>query len=877
MSLLLAPMLLLTLVSTAQSNNNSVITNNDTIGVGIDSIANTIARDPNSSTIEAKVFYEADDSLVFNLKEKKVYLYNNAEIKYETIELISDKISFDLTNNIVHAEGTKDSLDRDIGEPVFTDKDETFNAHTIDYNFKTKKGKINKIISKQGEGYIHGTDVKKFENNSMYIKDGKYTTCAHKNPHFYIGSTKLRIIPEDKIVSGPALLYIGDVPTPLGVPFGFFPISKGRSSGVLIPAYGNSPSLGFFLEKGGYYLSLSDHFDLALTGSLWTLGSWNANAEMRYKKRYKHDGKFKLSTSTIKLSEEGLPDYSLRRDYNILWQHNQDIKANPYRRFNANVNYQTQSFDRFNAEDITKKLTNTYISSISYIFSNPDKKHTLSTNLRHEQNRQNQTMSFTLPQVTLSRKRFFLFDNIERAAGKKPLPKIGVSYIIDSKNQVTTPGELSRDSLDILLDKNIGIRSVGNVGTSIKLKHITFAPKFKITNRTYFQKAQFDYTGGEIHLDSSVTKTVVPEINNIYNYSISGDFTTNLYGMYQFKRGNVKAIRHVITPTVGFKYQPDFGLDKYGYYTEITDDSLNSANFSYYEDGIYKYPSMGDQGLLTFKIQNNLEMKVKTIKDSVETTKKVKLFERLNFSTNYNALADSMNWSNIETNGSVKLGKFSDITFRSYFDPYITDSLNSPLNTFAWDDRKKIARFTDANISANLRLSAGGPNKKKKTSDKISPEELAYINNNMDLFMDFEVPWSLKLGYQLRLNREFMSKDYFTYIPDTIGLGDAMVIDSIRTKRTIMVDSVMLKPSLQFSGDINITDNWKLSFRSGYDFVDKKLTMTRLTVIRNLHCWEMRFTWVPFGPHQSYTFDINVKSSVLQDLKLSRKRKFTDF
>ncbi|MCH7535300.1 MAG: LPS-assembly protein LptD, partial [Bacteroidetes bacterium] len=380
-------------------NNNDTISSSDTLM--------PVEQVPlNSKAIDAIVNYKAKDSMVFNLMEKKIYLYNKGEIKYESIELSSNILNIDLTNNIVHAEGTTDSLGNISGEPVFKDDSETFSAHMLDYNIKTKKGKINKIITKQGEGYIHGNEVKKLENGIMYIKNGKYTTCSHKDPHFYIGSSRLKVVKDNKIVTGPAILFVGDVPTPLGIPFGFFPITKGRSSGIIIPAYGNSISRGYFLREGGYYFGLSDFFDLRLTGNIFTLGSWGAKAVSGYKKRYRYNGKFSLKTSTIKISEEGLSDYKVIKDFSINWRHNQDPKANPYRRFSAFVDFGTSTYDKFNAFAINNKLKNTYKSNINYLFSNPAKKHTLALSVGHSQNNINQTMNFTLPQITLNRKRF---------------------------------------------------------------------------------------------------------------------------------------------------------------------------------------------------------------------------------------------------------------------------------------------------------------------------------------------------------------------------------------------------------------------------------------------------------------------------------------
>ena len=334
----------------------------------------------------------------------------------------------------------------------------------------------------------------------------------------------------------------------------------------------------------------------------------------------------------------------------------------------------------------------------------------------------------------------------------------------------------------------------------------------------------------------------------MYDYSLNANLNTQVYGMYNINKGKVLAIRHVMKPSVGISYRPDFGQEKFSFYETLYDTLGGSYTYSPYQNGIYGIPGSGKSGNINMSLKNNLEMKVKTMKDSVETTKNIKIFEYFNLNTAYNVIADSLRWSPLSTNGSVKLGKKSDITFRGYFDPYITDTSGIRQNTYMWDDRKKMARFTRGTISTNLRLKSKNSDK-KKASKELTPQELAYVNDNLDLYVDFDAPWSLNFSHQLNYARKYIN----------------------------YVDSVTITQTLRITGDVKVTENWKITVNSGYDFTNKKLSMTRLNIFRNLHCWEMRFSWIPFGTQQSYTFNINVKASVIQDLKLSRKKTFTDF
>lgn len=840
--LLLAPGLSMAAYNTLFSD--SIIAKNDSSKVKVASV---------KTDLEYPVYYTAKDSMRFNLIEQKMYLFGEAEVKYDKITLKANYIEFSFKNKVVTAEGTTDSTGKLIGTPEFSEGEQKFEAKKIMYNFESKKGKITDVVTQDGDSYIHGETVKKDEHDNMYIKDGKYTTCNNKeNPHFYIKSSKLKIIPDDKIVTGPANLMIQGVPTPLALPFGFFPNSKGdRKSGILLPFPGQSAENGFFIKDGGYYIGLSDYLDLTLRGDIYTKGSWGARAMSNYNWRYHFNGNVSLGYSRFKFSEKGLTNYREQNDYFIRWTHNQDTKARPNSRFTANVNFGSSSYNYLNSKSTNDVLNNNFNSNVSYTKSWKGK-YTLGTNLRQSQSTMSKSVEGSLPAINFNVARFYPFQRGESVGTKKWYENIGVSYSTIAESKVIAP-DTNFFQKSTLMNAQKGMKHDIPVSTSIKfLKYFTLTPTVNYSERWYLETIKKEFvTLKKVNSDLDSTtylKTdTIEGFNASRDYSMSASVSTKLYGMYQFKGNGIKAIRHVFSPNVGFTYIPQ----QYTLVSVENDTATLTKNiqpkYSIYEKSMYGGPNYINQGNITYNLVNNVEMKVRSKKDTVSGFKKVKLFENLSVSGYYNLFADSNNWSDVNINARTVLFERFDINYIGIFDPYVTDKTTlRKTKVLYYDSTGKILRMKSSTLAFSFRLAqAKSDANKKKTSVFASPEEMEMINAHPEAYIDFNIPWTLNLNYNLQVLKP----------------------TPVETK---------LVQTLGFSGDLSITANWKVGVTSGYDFINKKLSYTSLNIYRDLHCWEMHFNWVPFGYLKSYSLNINVKSSTLQDLKLSRQRSWYD-
>jgi len=840
--------------------------------IEVDTLANdtssvTISSDMKTSeSLKSKVVYSSDDSINFNINTQKAYLFGNASVTYEGIVLKAAYIELDMNKNIVFATYLKDSVGNQIGKPVFIDDKQEFTTETITYNFKTKKGLITQIITQEGEGFIHSDTAKKFEDNVLYIKNGAYTTCNLEHPHFAIKSPKIKIIPDDKILTGPAYLSIADIPTPLGVPFGMFPNQKGRSSGILIPTYGESVIAGFFLKDGGYYFGLNDNMDLALRGDIYSKGSWAARALSSYKKRYKYSGNLSLRYSVFKFGDIELPDFSKEQDFFVSWTHAQDPKAKPNSRFSAKVNAGSSSYNKYNSSNSADYLRNTLQSNISFSKSWAGKPYNLAINLRHSQNTLNKSVDLSLPEIVFSVNRFYPLKSKKKSVGTKWYDKIGVGYRMDAINKVNTYDSLLFTNTS-LADLNNGIKHTIPISTSFKIfKYLHLSPSFNYTDRWYFQSIEKSW------LNNTLLTDTIPGFKSAADFSFNTSLKTKIYGMMQFKGKNIKAIRHVATPSISFNYRPDFGEDNWGYYKTVQNDvDGNTQTYSIFGDyntwkGIYGAPPSGKYGVVNFGLTNNLEMKVANKKDTITGTKKIVLIENLTLSSSYNMAMDSLKWSDIRLNGYTRLiDNVLNLKYKATFDPYIliTDSngFTKNINKFEWKENNRLSRIENSDwiLSLNLRLKHNMFNKKPAPSNSLTSEhgtkeELEMINQNREDYVDFSIPWSLNFNYNL----SYLNNYYYTTSKNLDSISDNII------------------QTLSFSGDINLTEKWKIGFRSGYDFVNKDFTYTSIDIYRDLHCWEMNFNWIPFGFLQSYNFSIKVKSAVLQDLKLTRKREWFD-
>lgn len=851
-------LLILTIIPVTWSQNTIVV---DTLSSSDTLLIRTIDTVPVADTskirknvLDKKVIYSAKDSIRFEVKEQIVFQYNNAVVKYDKLTLEANFIEADFKKNLVYATFTLDSTEKEIGLPVFTENDQKFESREMRYNYTTKKGKIRNVFTKEGDGYLHGKLIKKMSNDIINIKDGAYTTCDQKDPHFGFRFSKSQLVPNNKIVTGPAYLVIEDVPTPLVIPFGLFPIKKGQHSGIIFPSINESVNRGFFFENGGYYFSISDKMDLAITGDLYTRGSWAVRPYLRYAKRYRYTGNFDFKYAINIEGDKGSVDYKKNKDFSIRWVHSQDAKAHPTRRFSANVNIVTRKFNNYNLASTNDYLSNTFQSSISYQKSWAGK-YFLTANFNHSQNTIDKSMSITLPQVTFNVNQFYPFRRKEPVGKLKWYENISIKYSTNAENRISTYDTLVftpgwEKGFQNGMKHNIPISTSAKV-----LKFFNWSIGGNYNERWYLQTIRKNW------VDTSDTTGYV-KTDTVDGFSAARDFdfstglSTKMYGMYTFSKGPVTAIRHVISPSVSFSMRPDFGKENWGYYkTYQSDTAGNISRYSIYEGSLYNGPSDGQSGRIGFTITNNLEMKVKSKKDTITGTKKIVLIDNLTLTTGYDLAKDSLRWSKLSISGRTVLFKKLNINFSSTLDPYILDSSGTKnLNQFEWDVNRRLLRLdrTSWSFSIDYRLSSKPP-QKKAPAPGLAEEDREYINRNLDQFIDWENPWSLNFSYS------FSYSNTFKYI------------DGVKNKTQDLVQS------LRLSGDISLTSKWKIGFTSGYDFKASKITYTTVDIYRDLHCWEMRMSWVPMGERKSWNFILNVKSTLLKDLKLTKKKDFRDF
>jgi len=813
----------------------------------------------NKSALESKVAYLANDSILFDIANKKVYLYGGAEINYENISITADYIVISFEENLLYATGRYDTSNILIGKPIFTENTQSFRSDTMTYNFDTKKGIIKQVITEEGDGYLHGNRVKKMANDNIFIKTGKYTTCDEDCPHFYIGFNRAKVIPNDKIVTGPVFLYIADVPLPVVVPFGLFPNKKGQQSGILIPTYGESGNRGFFLENGGYYFGISEYFDLAVRGDIYSRGSWALKTLSNYNKRYKFNGSLDLNYAINIQSEKGLPDYARGKDFFVRWSHNQDPKARPNSRFSANVNAGSSDFHKFNPSTTGDYLSNTFQSNIAYQ-TTINNKYNFSANVRHSQNTLNKRVDLSLPEIAFSANRFYPLRRKTQVGQLKWYENISVGYNMNAKNDLSIADSLFFTEQSLQNFRN-GMRHTIPINSTLKvLKYFSLNNAVNYNERWYLETIKRDWSNEINPIDSVfgyVKTDTLGGFASSRDFSFSSSLSTKLYGMFQLKKGPVRAIRHVLTPALTFSYLPNFGDYKWGYYKHYgTPNSELPVKYSIFETGIFGGPPANKSGNINLSLSNNLEMKVRTRNDSLSDTKKIMLIENFTVSGSYDVARDSLNFSKILLSGRTVLFKNFDIRYAAALDPYIVDSNGRNLNRFEWDENKRIARMNNNEWALSLNWSLSSQ-KNKNNNQPMQPvrgteEEMAMIEAHPDAYVDFNVPWSLNLAYTFRHTTTF---SYIMQPPE---------------KQNKIIQT------LSFYGDVNLTPKWKIGFRSGYDFDTKELSYTSVDIYRDLHCWEMKFNWIPIGFRKSWNLTINVKAAVLQDLKITKKNDWRD-
>ena len=829
-----------------------------------DTMQRDTARKPRKATgfLDGAIEGKSTDSLVYDVRNKLVYVYNEGDVTYQNSNLKADFMRIDMTDKTVFAYGKPDSLDGKaiVTKPEFSDGSASYQMDTITYNFATEKAKIKGVATQQGDGWLVGGSVKKMPDNTINIQDGMYTTCDETDhPHFYLAMTKAKVQPGKKVITGPAYLVMEDVPIYfLGIPYGFFPINMGPKSGLLMPSYGEDGTRGFFLRDLGYYITLGDYADLAVRGGFYTLGSWEASAASRYIKRYKYSGSFNIQYSNIKTGEKGEPDYLKQSNFRVQWTHSQDAKANPGSTFSASVNFATSGYNRYSANTLNDILSTQTNSSISYSKSWTGTPFSLSANMAISQNSSNQSISLTLPTVVFNVSRIYPFKRKEKTGKDRWYEKISMQYTGKMTNSVTTT-ESEIFTKKTLENMKNGIEHSIPVSASFNVfNYINLSPSFNYNEKWFFKKVEYEWNPMTNKVDTMANEY---GFYRLYNYSMSISASTTVYGMYDFTKKKrdrkIQAIRHVLTPSIGFSYTPDFGDFKYGYYKSLQRDSLGTTQtYSPYAVNAYSVPSSGRNMSMNFSLSQNLEMKVLSKRDT-SGVKKIKLIDELRISGSYNFLADSMRLSTIPISFRTTLFGNFGINLSATLDPYRLTPDGKRINKLFFP-----GRIVSTGWSFGYTFKSRDDRSQTAINDitSIPPE---YMNpfydpyGTMDpvlrrqymaqTYYDFSLPWNFGFNYTVNYSittGNYPPKGYKKNVTQTVG----------------------------FNGSLNLTPKMGITFQGGYDIKANRLTTSSVSITRDLHCWQMSFSWIPFGTYRSWSFNIGVKAASLSDLKYDKSQ-----
>ena len=827
------------------------------------------AHKPRQAFLDEPITSKNDDSLVYDVRNKKVYIYEKGDVTYLDKNLKGDYMEIDMGQKTIFAHGKEDTVAKKPTRPEFTDGGSTYKMDTISYNISTDKARIKGVTTQEGEGFIQGERIKKMPDNTINIANGRYTTCDADHPHFYLAMTKAKTIPGKKTIIGPSYLVMEDVPIYfLGLPFGFFPTTSGRHSGFIMPSWGEEAIKGFFLRDAGYYFAFNDYVDMTITGGIYTLGSWDGSLTSRYIKRYKYQGNLVFNYAKNIVGERGDVDYVNMNSYNLRWTHQQDAKFRPNSSFSASVNFSTSGYTKYGTQTIGDYLNTQTNSSISYSKSWAGKPFSFSTNLQHSQNSQDTTISLSFPNAVFSVSRIYPFRRKNVEGKQRWYEKIALSYTGTLGNNVKAK-ENEMFSSDMFHKMKNGVNHVIPISTSINLfNYINISPSANYQERWYFRKIDkmWDPASKQV-----VNGDTTSGFYRLYDYSFSIGMTTKVYGMYDFGKGKaIQKIRHTLTPTVGFNYRPDFGDPRYGYYKYVQSDTLgNKTLYSPFSDGMYGVPGSGRSAAMSFGLVQTLEMKVRSQSDSTGS-RKIKLIDNFSITSSYNFLADSLNLAPFSLNLRTNLFKNVGLNVNATLDPYQLDANGRKINRFMLR-QGKLGRLTSVSTSFGYSFnpkksvnSMSGQQQQPSINDinsgntAVPPEYADMFSqpgfNNMDPFerrqmlsskyYDFSIPWNLGFNYS------------FNY-----------------TKSGLQANVVQ---SLGFNGSLKLTPKWGVTFNGGYDFESKKVTPGTFMLTRDLHCWQMTFSWVPVGFRKSWSFTINVKASTLKDLKYDRNSSFYD-
>lgn len=808
-----------------------------------------LKKNKKRTVLDARIDYSAEDSLTFFLDNKDVFLYNKAKIDYDKMKLESGFMTVNFDTKTLFAEGVKDSTDTIVQAPIFKEGNAEYKSKELKYNFDTKQGIISNVFTKESDGYLHGEKVKKKDDRTMYISSGMFTTCDNEDhPHFGISFSKAKAITDDKIVTGPAWFSLMEIPLPVGIPFAYFPFTDGKKSGFLMPSYGNAANRGYYLRNIGWYFAINDYIDLALRGDIYTNLSYAVNISSSYFKRYKYRGSIEFRYEDNHTGLKNTPSYSSSSDFKFRWTHSQEAKSHPYRTFSANVNLVSSKFNQYTT-NVSDYFNNTTTSSIAFS-TRFGSAWSFTANLGESYNVNSGAISLDLPSMTLSSIQFYPFRKKKSSGKRKWYEDISFSYRANLINTIDTYDSLLTSS-DLIKNFRNGIMHSIPISSNVKiLKHLNWTNSISYTERWYTNSLSKTYNPETDLIDKDTIYGFIANRNANFTSSIN----TRLYGMFTFKKGFIKAVRHVINPSISFNYTPDFSEPSLGFYDFYTDKEGKRVYYSKTENGVFGSPPQGASGVINFSLGNNLEMKVPDKNDTVEGMRKIVLLEAFNISSGYDLARDSINWQPLRLTARTTLFKKLLINFSAAYTPYVLNEKGALTNELLWHKEGRLFQKQNSQWTLNLNWNLNSKaNNNQTTGDYHSPTEMQYSpfsnpNEILSENVDFSIPWNLTLG----VNYSRLS----SYIVSIAGY---------QTNQSA---------TLTARGDLNLTSKWKIGFSSGYDFINKDFTYTSIDFYRDLHCWEMRMNWIPFGPRQGWNFSISVKAPMLQDLKYEKRNDF---
>lgn len=840
-----------------------------------------------SGALDAPVTFSSEDSMVYDAKSKVARLYGNSNVKYQNMDLSSDRIQMSLDSSLVRATGTADSTGAISGTPVFTMGQDKYESDTMAFNFKTKKGFIYNVYTEQEDGYLSSQHSKRDSSGVLYLEHGRYTTCDQPHPDFYIALSRAKVRPGKDVVFGPAYLVVADVPLPLAIPYGFFPFTKSYSSGFIMPSYGDESSRGFYLRDGGYYFAMSDKWDLKLLGEIYTKGSWGLSVASNYRKRYRYNGSFFFSYQNTKNGDKGMPDYTEQTSFKLQWSHRQDTKSNPFSSLSASVNFASTSYERnnlnsmYNPQSYTQSLRT---SSVNWSTSFSSLGMTISGSATLSQNMIDSTVSLTLPDLNISVSRFYPFKRKHMAGKERWYEKISMSYTGQFSNSIDTKEDKLFKSNLIKDWRNAFQHNIPINANFTLFNYININPSFNFTDRMYSNKVMksWDEQAQTERADTTYG------FYNVYNWSMSIGASTKMYGFWVPSKkifgDKIQAIRHVLTPQVTFSYAPDCGSRYYETYQKTdADGNVSLVEYSPFENGLFNVPSRGKTGSVTFDLSNNIEMKVKSDKDSTGY-KKLSIIDELGFNMGYNMAAKEKPWSDLTVRLRLKWWKNYTFNLNAVFATYayeLDDNGRPYVSNHTEYSKGRFGRFQglSQNISFTLnpeklkKWFGGGDDEEDATEDDNNTEDddtgiESNVDDDMvngqngarkknagkaetdaDGYMKFSMPWSLTFGYGITM-RENTSGKFNT-----------------KTMRY----PYAFTQTLNFSGNIRISDGWNISFSSGYDFENHDLSMTTASLSRDLHCFNMSCS-VVLAPYTSYNFSFRCNAATLTDALKYDKR-----